>query len=92
VVAQGVDLLALIRRIEPGAERGALVVSRDLRRAARLEKETFDRTVLDLARQGRLSLHRHDYPASLTAAERDDLVTDGAGTYYVGVALRREEN
>lgn len=84
-----VDLIALIRRLEPGADRGALVVTRDLRRAAGLEKTRFDHTVLDLARQGRLSLHRHDYPASLTSTERDELVTDGNGTYFVGVALRQ---
>jgi hypothetical protein len=84
-----VDLIGLMRRIEPGAERGALVGARDLRRAAQLEKEDFDRAVLELARQGGLSLHRHDYATILTPAERDELVTDGAGTYYVGVALRQ---
>jgi hypothetical protein len=83
-----VDLVAIMRRIEPGADRGALVGSRDLRRVAKLDKPLFDRAVLELARQGRVSLHRHDYATSLTAAERDELVTDGAGTYYVGVALR----
>ena len=60
-----------------------------LRRAARLDKAHFDAAVLDLSRQGRVSLHRHDYPASLTPQERDELVTDGAGTYYVGLALRQ---
>lgn len=82
------DLFALMRRIEPGADRGALVSARDLRRAARLEKQEFDRAALELARQGRLSLHRHDYPAALSAADRDDLIADGQGTYYVGLALR----
>jgi hypothetical protein len=83
-----VDLVALMRRIEPGADRGALVGARDLRRAAKLEKPSFDREVLELARQGRLSLHRHDFPASLSQVERDELVTDGTGTFYVGMALR----
>ena len=91
VPASTVDLTALMRRIEPGAERGALVTAGDLRRAARLDKSEFDRVVLDLARQGRVSLHRHDYVASLSPAERDELVTDGAGTYYVGMALRQRE-
>jgi hypothetical protein len=54
-----------------------------------LEKQLFDRAVLELARQGRLSLHRHDFPSSLSPAERDELVTDGAGAYYVGMALRQ---
>jgi hypothetical protein len=83
------DLIALMKRLEPGAERGALVGARDLRRAAQLDKPRFDAAVLELSRQGRVSLHRHDYPASLTPEERDELVTDGAGTYYVGLALRQ---
>jgi hypothetical protein len=86
--AQLVDLVALIRRLEPGADRGALVGARDLRRAAHLNKLSFDRAVLDLARAGKLSLHRHDFVASLSPNERDELVTDGAGAYYVGMALR----
>ncbi|MDB5386811.1 MAG: uncharacterized protein JWM11_2457, partial [Planctomycetaceae bacterium] len=85
------DVIGLMKRLEPGAERGALVGARELRRAAQIEKSRFDTAVLGLARQGKLSLHRHDYPTSLTQDERDDLVTDGAGTYYVGLAIRRSE-
>lgn len=89
--SNSLDLLALIRRVEPRAERGALVGARDLRRAAGIEKAPFDRAVLELARQGKLSLHRHDYPSSLSPSERDELVADGNGAYYVGVALRITE-
>ena len=78
----------VMKRIEPGAERGALVGARELRRAVRLPKPDFDHAVLELARQGQLSLHRHDYATSLTPQERDELVTDGDGTFYVGMALR----
>jgi hypothetical protein len=85
------DLIALMKRLEPGAERGALVGTRDLRCAAGLDKAHFDSAVLELSRQGRVSLHRHDFPASLSPEERDELVTDGAGTYYVGLALRQSE-
>ncbi|MDB5340834.1 MAG: uncharacterized protein JWN70_6453 [Planctomycetaceae bacterium] len=87
-VAETVDLVGAMKRIEPGAERGALVGARELRRAVRLPKSEFDHAVLELARQGRLSLHRHDYATSLTQEERDELVTDGDGTFYVGMALR----
>lgn len=86
--ASGADLIGLIRRLEPGADRGALVGARDLRRASQLEKNQFDRAVLDLAREGRLSLHRHDYPTSLSPEERDSLISDSQGSYYVGVALK----
>ncbi len=84
-----VDLVALMLRLEPGAGRGALVGARDLRRAAEMPKTQFDELVLQLARDGRLSLHRHDYPASLSAAERDELVADAHGQFYVGIALRQ---
>ncbi len=87
-----VDLIALMRRIEPRADRGALIGSRDLRHAAHLEKTTFDRAVLELARQGHVSLHRHDFAGSLSPAERDELVADRAGNHYVGVALRQSED
>lgn len=83
------DLLSLMRQIEPAADQGALVTFRELRRAAPLDKGTFDAAVLELARQGRLMLHRHDHPAGLAPRERDQLVTDGAGNYYVGAAIRR---
>jgi len=83
------ELLALIRQIEPGAEQGALVTARELRRAANQDKMIFDQAVLTLARKGQLMLHRHDYASGLSPSERDELVTDGAGTYYVGMALRR---
>ncbi len=86
-----IDLLMLMRQIEPGAERGALVTSRELRHAANLDKPLFDQVVLNLAREGRLMLHRHDHATGLSPSERDELVTDGSGTYYVGMALRRSE-
>lgn len=85
-----IDLVALMRRIEPGADNGALVAARELRRAAKIDKSLFDREVLSLAQLGRLMLHRHDFASGLSPAERDELVSDGAGTYYVGMALRRE--
>ncbi|MDX1967030.1 MAG: hypothetical protein SFV23_07665 [Planctomycetaceae bacterium] len=84
-----VDLIAIMCRIEPGAERGALVGAGDLRRHAGLPKRAFDEAALSLSREGRLSLHQHDYPASLSPDERDELVTDGLGNYYVGMALRQ---
>lgn len=88
--AKTVDLITLMKRIEPGAERGALVGARELRRFAQLDKATFDSAVLGLAAQGKLSLHHHDFAASLSQQERDELVTDGFGTYYIGMALRQD--
>jgi hypothetical protein len=77
-----------MKQVEPGAQHGALVTSRELRRAARLNKADFDALALELARQGRLVLHRHDFASSLSPEEKDELVSDGQGNYYVGLALR----
>lgn len=86
-----VNLVALMRKIEPGADRGALVSCRDLRLAAKLSKRKFDAAVLRLARLQRVSLHRHDHAASLKPEKLAELVTDGNGTYYVGLAIRQPE-
>lgn len=85
-------LIELMMTLEPGAARGTLISVRDLRRSAQWDKAAFDAAVLQLSRQGKLALHWHDFPASLTAEERDELVTDGAGNYYIGVALRTVES
>ena len=83
---------ARVDALDAGADAGSLVSARDLRRAAGKDKRSFDEAVLALSREGRLSLHRHDHVASLSPQERDDLVTDGAGNYYVGVAIRRSSS
>ena len=84
-----VDIIALMRNIEPKAEGGALVTFHKLRREACVDKRSFDHAVLDLACQRRLLLFPNNDVMSLTQADRDELVTDGNGTYYVGVALPR---
>lgn len=83
-----VDLIELMRFIEPGADRGALVTLPELRRAAGISQHDFDKLVLELARLGRVTLHRHDFPSNLAPAERDALVTDGHGNFYIGICLR----
>jgi hypothetical protein len=73
-----------------GAEnpRQALLSVRDLRARLALGKEQFDALALALMRDGAVSLHHHDHPASLPEPERRQLVQDGRGTYYVGIAPR----
>ena len=85
---EAVDLVQLMQAIEPGAERGALVTARMLRNAAKLSKPAFDALALQLSREGRIALHEHDFVASLSPEDRDELVTDGQGHFYVGMALR----
>jgi hypothetical protein len=83
-----VDLVRLMRQLDAGADRGALVTARVLRGAAGLPKKQFDELALQLSRAGRIVLHRHDFASSLSVVERDELVTDGEGQYFVGMALR----
>lgn len=83
-----VDLVELMKKLEPAAERGALMTVRVLRQAANVSKSTFDQQAIALAREGRVVLHEHDFPSSLTPAERDMLISDGQGHYFVGLALR----
>jgi len=78
-------LLRAITRLQPFGQRRALVSIRELRRSMGLAKSVFDRVVLSLALQGKVALHHHDFPSSLSPEERDELVRDEQGTYYVGI-------
>ena len=70
------------------AEDGALIDLADLRRAAGLPKTTFDKAVLALARSGRIQIQSHSLPASLTAAEREELIPNGRGSYFLAAGIR----
>jgi hypothetical protein len=78
-------ILETITRLQPPGQKRALVSIRELRRSMNLAKKDFDRAVLCLASQGKVALHHHDFPTSLSQAERDALVQDERGTYYVGI-------
>lgn len=73
-----------------GAEnpRQALLSVSDLRSRLALGKAQFDALALELMRDGSISLHHHDHPASLPEPERQQLVQGAHGTYYVGIAPR----
>lgn len=80
----------VMERLEPGAVRnGTLLPVRDVRAEfPNLTKEQFDAGILRMSREGKVSLHRHDHVSSLSPEERDQLITDGEGNYYVGMAVR----
>ncbi|MEX0701604.1 MAG: hypothetical protein WD069_05850 [Planctomycetales bacterium] len=87
----GESIVERMRAIEPAAARGALVSIPELRRQPEfrdLDKPAFDRIVLELGRQERVALHRHDYPASLSEDERRQFVLDERGRHYNGISLR----
>lgn len=78
-------ILEGITRLQPPGQRRALVSIRELRRSVGLAKSDFDRVVLSLAVKGNVALHHHDFPSSLSPEEREELVRDEQGTYYVGI-------
>jgi hypothetical protein len=78
-------ILKGITRLQPPGQGRALVSIRELRRSAGLAKSAFDKTVLSLALKGQVALHHHDFPSGLSPNERDELVRDEQGTYYVGI-------
>lgn len=84
-----VDIPAIMRTVDPAADRGALVVFRVIRPHAKLAKREFDALVLRLAQEQKLVLHRHDFPSTLSKAELQELVHDGENTYFIGAAFRQ---
>ena len=74
----------------PGCNK-ALVSIRELRTEAGIKTRVFDSTVLDLAKHQKIFLHKHIHPYRLTDKDKEELVTDGKGNYYVGLVLRGKE-
>jgi hypothetical protein len=87
-VDDGADVLRSVQALEAREGRGALIPIRKLRAAMKLDKARFDTAVLGLYADNAIILHHHDYVGNLTESERDELVLDRHGNYYVGVALR----
>ncbi len=79
--------LGAVKAQRPGQ---ALLSLKEVRARSELDKATFDATALQLSRDGSVTLHRHDHPASLPAAERAELVCDDRGNFFIGVAPRSE--
>lgn len=84
----GQKILDAMRIVEPRARPGggALVSLKRVRKYLALDKETFDRAVIDLANQDDIYLHEHTFPGGLDAKEREYLV-EYRGHSYVGAVL-----
>jgi hypothetical protein len=82
-----------MKRLEPQVTQGALVYIPHVRQglAGRFsEKTAFDRAVLALAAQRRVQVQTHPVPSQLTEAEREAMVPNGTGGYYIAIGLRDE--
>ncbi len=55
---------------------------------AAVDKRTFDEAALTLQRQERVFLNDHGFAKAISDAEREQLVTDGFGNYYVSIYAR----
>jgi hypothetical protein len=84
------QILSKMVEVEPQAPYGALVSLRNVRRTLVLEKGLFDRTIIDLAKKGRIVLHQHSFPQGLSEEERNALVDDQRGHWYVGAVIMGE--
>jgi DNA topoisomerase-1 len=93
-----------MRKISDHADAGALVGAGDLRKATGMPKRMFDQLMHELAKAGIVSLHRHDFPSSLSEEKRAELIQipnaydeqpagnpkgDKSG-YFVGAAIRQK--
>ncbi|MFO0959162.1 MAG: hypothetical protein U0800_17320 [Isosphaeraceae bacterium] len=85
------QILDAMRRADPATSSGAPITFdrlRPLLAGPLAGKAAFDEAVLRLGMQGLVSLHRHDFPAGQSEAEREQMVPDGRGGYYVTISRR----
>jgi hypothetical protein len=77
--------------LDSGALDGAPVPIRALRAqtSSLLPGEQFTEYVKKLANDGKVSLHRHDFPAGLTAQQKAEMIPDGQGGNYIAMSWRR---
>lgn len=78
---------AALQELSSRDPNAVLFPMRQLRAQLDIDKSRFDSAVLTLSRDGRVILHHHDFPGSLSESERDKLVVDSNGTHFVGIAL-----
>ena len=82
-----VGLAAKLDRDWPRAD----VSLRDLRdRMPGMDKREFDALIVQMAESGEVQLSRHNFPDTIPDAEREGLVEDGKGNFFV--AMRGGEN
>jgi len=82
------QIISEMVKIEPRASTGALVSLQRLRKSLGLEKELFDRTIINMAKKSRIILHEHSFPMGVSEEERNYLVDDKKGHWYVGAVLK----
>ena len=85
----GQRIVEMMVNVEPRARTGALVLLGEVRKRLGVSKELFDQSVVELANSGNIYLHRHTFPGGLSQQERDYLVDDHRGGFFVGAVLAK---
>lgn len=85
----GEQVLTAITSLQPSGQGRALVSITELRAKvvsaeSKITNKVFDDTLLALSRAGMVSLHKHDFAASLTAEARSKLLTIDDPNAYIG--------
>ena len=84
------QILDAIAALEP--QKGLLVTAPKIYRALpHIPKRELDAALLNLQETRRVILHRHSNPHGLSASERETLIEDQAGNFYVGACWRLAE-
>jgi hypothetical protein len=87
------SLLAALHRLDPRVAQGATVpigrLREHLQAQGHANKPRFDSLLLSLAGRGVLELQSHAWPARLTDADREALVSNGRDGWFDSVALPR---
>jgi len=79
------QFLEALRKVARGGQ--GLIPVTEVRAAADLPKVVFDALALRLMREGKLTMHEHDFPESLPDARRAGLVESPKGRVFIGMAL-----
>ena len=79
--------------LKPSAAQGALVYIPDLWKALSEffpDKESFDRAILNLAKLEKVQLQSHSLPAELTEEQRQAMIDNQRGSYFMAIGIRVE--
>lgn len=86
-------ILEAMIALKPAAAKGALVFLPELRAAMKSrypDKESFDRAVMRLAELEKVQLQSHSLPAQLTAEERENMIDNHRGSFFMAIGIRME--
>ncbi|MCP4108031.1 MAG: hypothetical protein GY749_21210 [Desulfobacteraceae bacterium] len=82
-------ILDKIVEIDPAARQQAPISIPKLRNSLDLSKKIFDQSIIGLCTQGKVFLNKHAHPVQMNEEEREQMVADGQGNYYVVIVLRK---